>query len=421
MKKPNIIQLKQQLAVPDRRLRMIWNSNSIWSNSGYGIAQRDMLTRFIADGWPVAQIAFYGLEGSIIKLNGLTVYPKMADTWGSDAMLFHSKHFNARVVMTMQDIWPLQPQVLQQMQQNNLVWIPYVPIDQEPVPPNILDKLQYAYKIITFSEFGQKALEKKGFTSTLIKEGTDTNIFKPMDKKECRAAFGLPQDAFIFGMVGANKDNPPRKGWQEALDAFKLFHDKHPEALFFFQTNQPLASGFPIAEYARMLGITDNVVHLDDYLAVYHTGSEVMAKLYNAFDVLLHPSLTEGFGLCVIEAMSCGTPVIVNNCTSMPEMVIPGVTGEICEIGRKHLSPAMGYFYFADVDSLVEKMEKLYAADRVKIGQQARAHVVANYNIDTIVKEKWIPLFLELQKELLPDPLQTVIDKVQSDQLNTPT
>lgn len=401
-KNVDINKLKAQLTVPDRRLRMIWNSNSIWSNSGYGIAQRDMLTRFVADGWPTAQIAFYGLEGSTMVLNGLTVYPKMADTWGSDAMFFHSKHFGAKIVFTMQDIWPLQPQFLQMINQNGMIWIPYVPIDQEPVPPNILDKLQYAYKIITFSRFGQKALEQKGFTSTLIKEGTDTNIFKPMDKKECRAMFNFPQDAFIFGMVGANKDNPPRKGWQEALDAFKIFHENHPESYFFYQTNQPLASGFPIAEYSKMLGITDFVLHLDDYQAVFHTGSEVMAKLYNSFDVLLHPSLTEGFGLCVVEAMSCGTPVIVNNCTSMPEMVVPGVTGEICEVGRKHLSPAMGYFHFADVPSLVEKMEKLYAGDRVKIGEQARAHVVENYNIDRLVETKWLPLFNELQQELLP-------------------
>lgn len=45
--------------------------------------------------------------------------------------------------------------------------------------------------------------------------------------------------------------------------------------------------------------------------------------LYNAADVLLAPSLYEGFGLTVLEAMACGTPVVTSNVSSLPE-----VTGE---------------------------------------------------------------------------------------------
>jgi glycosyltransferase involved in cell wall biosynthesis len=42
--------------------------------------------------------------------------------------------------------------------------------------------------------------------------------------------------------------------------------------------------------------------------------------LYNAADVLLSPSLYEGFGLTVLEAMACGTPAIAANVSSLPEV-----------------------------------------------------------------------------------------------------
>lgn len=47
---------------------------------------------------------------------------------------------------------------------------------------------------------------------------------------------------------------------------------------------------------------------------------EELSLLYNAAKVLLYPSLYEGFGLPILEAMSCGTPVITSNLSSMPEV-----------------------------------------------------------------------------------------------------
>ena len=46
-----------------------------------------------------------------------------------------------------------------------------------------------------------------------------------------------------------------------------------------------------------------------------------LVQIYNAADVLLAPSLYEGFGLTIIEAMACGTPVITSNVSSLPEVV----------------------------------------------------------------------------------------------------
>jgi len=57
---------------------------------------------------------------------------------------------------------------------------------------------------------------------------------------------------------------------------------------------------------------------------IYHLGfvsAEDLVKLYNAADLFLLPSLHEGFGFPVLEAMACGTPVIASNVFSIPEIV----------------------------------------------------------------------------------------------------
>jgi glycosyltransferase involved in cell wall biosynthesis len=45
-----------------------------------------------------------------------------------------------------------------------------------------------------------------------------------------------------------------------------------------------------------------------------------LASIYNLASVFVYPSLHEGFGLPVLEAMACGTPVITSNTSSLPEV-----------------------------------------------------------------------------------------------------
>ena len=390
-------------SIKDRRLRIIWNSNSHFSWSGYGVFTRDLLFRLRDDGWTIAEIAFWGLQGHELDADGIHMYPVMADPYGSDALLNHSLDFKANVAFTMQDVWSLQPQDLQGLINNKIHWLPYLPIDQEPAQDAVLQKLNYAYKIITFSKFGQRVLSDHGYSSKLIVEGTDTNIFKPMDKIPLREKLKLPQDMFLFCMIAANKENPPRKGFQEALEAFKLFHDNHPNSGIFFHTQQLSPTGFPIQGYANHLGLAKNVFFLNQYVATFKADSNNIVEEINASDVVLHPSMTEGFGLLVIEGQACGKPVIINDCTSMPELVIKDKTGWICKTGKAWWKHSGGYAHFADVESLHEQMEKVYKAlsKPNTIAQDARENVVKNYNIDMLFKEQWIPFLEQLQTDLL--------------------
>lgn len=385
----------------DRRLRIIINTNAPWTSSGYGIWAGMFLKRAIADGWNIALNAFVGHEGKPEVIDGILTYPRLQDTWGSDGILYNSRHFGAHIIINFMDAWTLNPQFLSQVNAEGRKLVYYVPIDQEPVPLNVLNNLKFGYKLITFSQFGHKALQRAGFSSKLIVEGTDPDIFKPLDKAACRKEIGLPLDAFVIGMIGANKENPPRKGWQQALEAFKMFHDKHPEAVFFYLTNQNSPTGFPLMHYAHYLGIDKQIFHIDDYLATFHAGSTEVNKILNCFDILTHASLTEGFGLVIIEAQSAGIPVVVNDCQSQPELIVPEKTGLVCKPGFKWFANAGGFHYFPDTNSLYEKYEQLFRSDREKMGKAARQHIIDNYNINTLYEEKWRPVLEQMQDDLL--------------------
>jgi len=383
-----------------RDLRIIWSSNSSFSYSGYGTFTKNILKRMIEDGWIVGEIGWFGLQGHSIEYNNHKIYPVMRHVFGSDALVAHSLDFQANVIFTMQDIWALDPNDLKQLK----YFIPYLPIDKEPAPQGVLNNLNYAYRILTFSKFGHDELEKANFTSRLIVEGTDTEIFKPMDKQEARKAIGIPPDIFLFSIIGANKENPPRKGHQESLTAFKTFSDKHPEARLLFSTQQPDPAGFPVQGYAKYLGILDKLIFTNEYNTIYKFTSEDINKFYNASDVLLHPSQTEGFGLCIVEAQSAGVPVIIQNVNSMTELIREGKTGWGAATIYKQFRNDGGFTNIADPNSVYSCMEKAYKAlkeNPEQVKKDCRDWVVENYNIDKLYETHWRPLLEQLQDEIL--------------------
>jgi len=389
----------------DRRMKVLWSSNSPWSPSGYGVQTKDLLLRFIKDDWKFAVSCFYGLEGGFIDYQGIPCFPKIGQPYGGDALVLHSREFQADLVMTFQDIWPVHGGNLFTMAAERK-WIPYVPIDWFPVAPNILERLKHAYRILTFSRAGHKALQEKGLQSDLILEATDIDIFKPMDRDKIRKQLNIPQDMFLFGMVAANKDNPPRKCFQQCMDAFKRFQENHKDIKcgMYFQTMLEQGGGFNIKHYAVHLGIHESIYYPPPYNYLYKSPHPVVAKIVNSFDVLLNPSNSEGFGLPIIEAQACGVPVITNDWASQPELVIKGKTGLICKGDYKIWSPNQSYKTPPNVEDLYDKMEEIFRMDRKKMAKDCRKHIVENYDINDRVKNKWIPYLEKIQAEILNQP-----------------
>ncbi|HTU60575.1 MAG TPA: glycosyltransferase, partial [Polyangiales bacterium] len=82
---------------------------------------------------------------------------------------------------------------------------------------------------------------------------------------------------------------------------------------------------------------------------------------------LIYPVQTpEPFGLVLVEAMACGTPVAALSCGAVPELIAPGLSGQI----------------FEDLDGLVEGLQQVYALDRARVRDHAQRNFDARKMVD---------------------------------------
>jgi len=101
------------------------------------------------------------------------------------------------------------------------------------------------------------------------------------------------------------------------------------------------------AQKAAELGVQDNVVFLGKHQSV--------EELLACADLLLLPSETESFGLAALEAMACGAPVIASRTGGLPEVIVDGETGFLCDIGDVDAMGAAGVRLLSD-DTLHGRM-----------------------------------------------------------------
>ncbi len=391
-----------------RKLRVAWCSNHPEASSGYSQQTQDLKRMFLKSGWDKDNFALINMFGQLgfkaQDKDGVWNYPIMDHAMGSDAMLYHGKHFNADIVIGLFDLWVQNPQDLAQIPR----FIPFVPIDYEPAPQAILNNLRFANRIIAMSKFGQKQLQNSGFSSTYIPHHVDTSIFFPydknMDKRKRKMEVKIDPSMFVFGMVSANKDLVSRKSYQQVLQAFKMFLEKHPKSLLYIHTNPDQPGGFPIRNYAEHLGITGNVGYPEKYKMQFDSPKSEMNMIYNTFDTYLMPSSTEGFGITAIEAQATGTPVIVNNYTSMPELIQDGKTGFMTKIGHEVYMPIGGYMKFPDIKDLYDKMELTYSSNLVEMGHSAHKWINENYSLEKIWQERWLPFLSRIEFEIYGKP-----------------
>ncbi len=198
-----------------------------------------------------------------------------------------------------------------------------------------------------------------------IYNGVDVRDFHPeRDGGDFRDRHGIARDAFVFGIVGTIEE---RKGTTMFLEAARRMIEDGREAVFLVvgdglpeeerKVRDLLRSQGPLASRVVLTGRLSNI-------------PEVMAAL----DVLVVPSLWEGFPRSVLEAMASGRPVIATNVGEVPWMVEEGRTGWV--IPRK--DPVALY---RSMCAALDDREAL-----AKVGLAARRKAEAEYSLERHVK-----------------------------------
>jgi glycosyltransferase involved in cell wall biosynthesis len=159
----------------------------------------------------------------------------------------------------------------------------------------------------------QSAIARVCGGTRVIPPGIDSTVFKLRDKELCRMRLGLPADAFVI-VTGAASLNDANKNLPWLLEQL---------------------SNLPDLGKVIVLVFGEGFVAVPDRLNVRFAGPIRdrcgLAQLLAAADVFVSASLMETYGLTLIEAMACGTPVVALKVGGIPEAAPDGQGAILCK------------------------------------------------------------------------------------------
>jgi glycosyltransferase involved in cell wall biosynthesis len=185
----------------------------------------------------------------------------------------------------------------------------------------------------------------------VIPNGLDHTVFRPRETRGLRTALEIPQDHRIVLFVAQSAQNH-RKGFDLLADALSSLG----------------------VEDVTLLSIGGEEPDLETTLSHLHLGSIksdlLLSVFYSLADLFVIPSRQDNLPNTVLESMACGTPVVGFDTGGIPDMVRPGETGWLAEVG--------------DVRALHRSIETALSEDKIRnrLGRRCREVVENEYTLD---------------------------------------
>jgi len=184
-------------------------------------------------------------------------------------------------------------------------------------------------------------------------------------------------------LLGADNGNEHRKGFTELLQALHLCRQNPQlQALLSAQKFQLWCFGIPNVQLAELDFPWHSFGRIDSDCQ--------LRQIYAAADLFVLPSLEDNFPNTMLEAMSCGTPVVAFEVGGIPDLVKNGVTGWTVPLG--------------DISAMAAAMlEGIFAENLREQRGQASRQVMAEQYALTVQAQRYLELYEDvLQNALLP-------------------
>jgi glycosyltransferase involved in cell wall biosynthesis len=422
--------------------KILMCSEASYLSSGFSTYAKEILKRLHATGkYEIAEFASYA------KINDprdsdipWTFYANMPSDNDPRASEYHQNpenqfgrwrfervllDFQPDIVFDVRDYW------MNAYQQNSPLrpyyhWVVMPTIDSEPQQEEWVDTYLSADAIFTYSDFGRDVLKKQSNNKInyidTTSPGVDLNVFRPYigEKKAIRQAFGIPQDAYIFGSIMRNQK---RKLIPDLFDTLRIMKTQNPElyhkSFLYLHTSFPdagwdipqLLKEYDIANKVLFTYICHNCKNVSSILFNHvratcgrcgqkalhmpnvNNGvtSEQLTHIINTFDIYVQYAICEGFGMPQVEAASCGIPVASVNYSAMEDIIrkLNGYSINVAKYFKELETRAIRVF--PDNNHLLEILDKYNKLPSILQEQkrlETRKLTELHYNWDHIAK-KW--------------------------------
>ena len=381
-------------------MNIAWHSAAAFFPTGYGVQTKEFVHRLMGLGHNVIVITTTATMGivweGIVHVPGGPEHPAVA------GMVEWPKRIPIDMMVSLIDAWIIPEEILMELKAMGVKWCPYAPVDHDPIPIDVEEKLRCADYTLAMSPFALREFERVGLPNPrYLPHGIDTRVFNPKPKhKEMFQARGK----FVAGMIATNIEPIDRKGWRYAFDAWEQFNKKHDDVRLYIHCDPTRnTGGLDLVQMAEIRGFKPYAPDMWQLQACLP--SEKMAEIYSTIDVLLMPSGGEGFGVPLIEAQACGTPVITTDFTAPADLV--GAGWLIPAIGKRH-TPMNSYWAIPDVDAILDALEEAYdlwKAEKLRKTMRDKAVAfAADFDFDIITEKYLIPFLEEVQNDKTETP-----------------
>lgn len=378
---------------------MVAHGNPPFAPTGYGGQMAVWLPRWTSLGYEVIVSCFSNLSGAPLTWeNKYRIMPAGQDPFGADVLVAHCRAMKADLAITIMDCWPLNGPMLK-----DLPLACWCPVDTDRLSDGDRKFFTDSGAIpIAMSRHGERLLAKAGFNPLYVPHGIDTNVFTPpADRVELRDAAGLT-GKFVIGINAANKD-AVRKSFFPQFEAFSKFNKRYPDSVLLVHSLTAGPNAPDLRRMAEECGIIHAVKFSDQlrYMMGMYAPKDV-ASWYGMLDVFSNTAMAEGFGLTPLEALACGVPTIVTDCSAMTEL---SLGQEWMVTGEPFWNPThCARWITPDINQIATRYEHAYYVSNKPeawnlVSKQAREKAL-NYDADVVLERYWKPVLTEIMRRL---------------------